>query len=401
MTEMTRRGFSAALAAGFAGGPPFAQAELSGTGKPLPPAGGLTDVAGLRVGHFTDARRPTGCTVVLADAAAVCGVDVRGGAPGTRETDLLDPVNTVQQVHALVLSGGSAFGLDTATGVMRYLEEQGIGFPVGVGRVPIVPAAILFDLGVGDWKIRPDANAGYAAARAASTAAVAEGCVGAGAGATVGKLHGMGRAMKAGTGSASVRLPNGAVVAALVAVNALGDIVDPTGRPIAGLRTEDGKALRGTLEALLAGERSGRPLPGENTAIGVVATNVALTKSEATRVAQMAHDGLARAIRPVHTPWDGDTLFALSTGAVRLEEATLLVGSLAAEVVARAVVRAALTATPLPGLPVGGRPRAELSAAHHNLWKSRGSAAGLLWTGCSRRGAALWIRCESPVEKPS
>jgi L-aminopeptidase/D-esterase-like protein len=352
MAEISRRGFSTALAVGFAGGPPFAQAELSGTGTPLPPAGGLTDVAGLRVGHFTDARRPTGCTVVLAGAGAACGVDVRGGAPGTRETDLLDPVNTVQQVHALVLSGGSAFGLDTASGVMRYLEEQGIGFPVGVGRVPIVPAAILFDLGVGDWKIRPDANAGYAAARAASTAAVAEGCVGAGAGATVGKLRGMGRAMKAGTGSASVRMPNGAVVAALVAVNALGDIVDPaTGRVVAGLRTADGKALRGTLEALLAGEQSGRPLPGQNTAIGIVATNVALTKSEATRVAQMAHDGLARAIRPVHTPWDGDTLFALSTGAVRLEEAALLVGSLAAEVVARAVVRAALTATPLPGLP--------------------------------------------------
>ncbi len=353
MTEISRRGFSSALAAGLAAPwPATGEAGVPKQSAPITYAGGLTEVAGLSVGHFTDSRRPTGCTVVLAEAGAVCGVDVRGGAPGTRETDLLDPVNTVQQVHALVLSGGSAFGLDTATGVMRYLEEKGIGFPVGVGRVPIVPAAILFDLGVGDWKVRPDANAGYAASRAATTAAVAEGCVGAGAGATVGKLRGLGRAMKAGTGSASLRLPNGAVVAALMAVNALGDIIDPaTGQMLAGLRTEDGKTLQGTLEALLAGERSGRPLPGENTAIGVVATNVALTKSEATRVAQMAHDGLARAIRPVHTPWDGDTLFALSTGAVRLDDAALLVGCLAAEVVARAVVRAALTATPLPGLP--------------------------------------------------
>ena len=353
MREIDRRGFSTALAASLSaawhGGASAVQAAEPG---PQAPAGGLTDVAGLLVGHFTDSRRPTGCTVVLAEAGAVCGVDVRGGAPGTRETDLLDPVNTVQQVHALVLSGGSAFGLDTATGVMRHLEEKGIGFPVGVGRVPIVPAAILFDLGLGDWKIRPDANAGYAAARAASSAPAAEGCVGVGAGATVGKLGGLGRAMKSGTGSASVRLSNGGVVAALVAVNALGDVVDPaTGRPLAGLRTLDGRSLRGTLDALLAGERPGRPLPGENTAIGVVATNVTLSKSEATRVAQMAHDGLAQAIRPVHTPWDGDTLFALSTGAVTVEDATLLVGSLAAEVVARAVVRAVLTATSLPSLP--------------------------------------------------
>jgi L-aminopeptidase/D-esterase-like protein len=306
----------------------------------------------LKVGHFTDARRPTGCTVVLAEAGAVCGVDVRGGAPGTRETDLLDPVNTVQRVHAVVLSGGSAFGLEAATGVVRYLEENEIGFPVGVGKVPIVPAAVLIDLRLGDWRIRPDASAGYAAARAAATGPVAEGNVGAGAGATVGKLHGMDRAMKGGIGTASVRLPNQAVVAALVAVNAVGDVVDPrTGRLLAGLRSEDGKGLRGTLDALLAGEQPGRPLPGENTSIGIVATNVALDKAEATKVAQMAHDGLARAIRPVHTPWDGDTLFALSTGALTVADAPLLVGSLAAEVVAQAVVRAVLTARGLPGLP--------------------------------------------------
>jgi L-aminopeptidase/D-esterase-like protein len=352
MSEIDRRGFSgAALAASLSAA--WAVAEPAGEGRgPLEPAGGLTDVEGLRVGHFTDTRRPTGCSVVLAEKGAVCGVDVRGGAPGTRETDLLDPANTVRAVHAIVLSGGSAFGLDTATGVMRYLEEKGIGFPVGAARVPIVPAAILFDLGLGNWTIRPDANAGYAAARAAAGGPVAEGCVGAGAGASAGKLHGLARAMKSGIGSASLRLPGGGVVAALVAANPFGDVVDPaSGRPIAGLRNEDGKTLRGTVEAMLAGERAGRPQPRENTAIGVVATNVALEKSEASRVAQMAHAGLARAIRPVHTPWDGDTLFALSTGAVTLDEATLVVGTAAAEVVARATVRAALTAVGLPGLP--------------------------------------------------
>jgi L-aminopeptidase/D-esterase-like protein len=352
MSEIDRRSFSAALAASLSAAWPVAASEGASPTGPLAPAGGLTDVAGLKIGHYTDSRRPTGCTVVLAEAGAVCGVDVRGGAPGTRETDLLDPVNTVQQVHAVVLSGGSAFGLDTATGVVRYLEEKGIGFPVGVGKVPIVPAAVLIDLRLGDWTVRPDANAGYAAARSASSGPIAEGCVGAGAGATVGKLFGQGGAMKAGIGTASVRLPNGSVVAALVAVNAVGDVVDPaTGRPIAGLRTEDGKGLRGTLSALLAGETPGHPLPGENTSIGVVATNVTLNKTEATKVAQMAHDGLAHAIRPVHTPWDGDTLFAVSTGAVTLADATLVVGALAAEVVARAVVRAVLTAHGLPGLP--------------------------------------------------
>jgi L-aminopeptidase/D-esterase-like protein len=352
MSEIDRRSF-AALLASIPGAWSLAAGEARASGEAAPPAaGGLTDVAGLKVGHFTDPRRPTGCTVVLAEAGAVCGVDVRGGAPGTRETDLLDPVNTVQQVHAVVLAGGSAFGLDTAAGVVRYLEEKGIGFPVGVGKVPIVPAAILFDLGLGDWKIRPDADAGYAAARGASAGPVAEGCVGAGAGATVGKLRGLTRAMKSGIGSASLRLPKGGVVAALVAANPLGDVVDPqTGRPLAGLRGEDARSLRGTLDALLSGEGPGRPLPGENTAIGVVATDVALGKSEATRVAQMAHDGLARAIRPVHTPWDGDTIFSLSTGAVRIPDAPLVVGALAAEAVARAVVRAVLTARGLPNLP--------------------------------------------------
>ncbi len=360
MNGMDRRRFTLALAGGLSGLPSHARAwpapaaqEAGGGGASPALAGSLTDVAGLLVGHFTDRRRPTGCTVVLAEMGAVCGVDVRGGAPGTRETDLLDPVNTIQAVHAVVLTGGSAFGLDAATGVVRYLEEKGIGFPVGVGKVPIVPAAVLFDLGVGDWKIRPDAQAGYEAARAATSGPVGEGSIGAGAGATVGKLFGPAGAMKGGLGTASVRRPDGAVVAALVAVNALGDVVDPdSGRVLAGARTPDGKTMRGATAALLAGETPGRPLSGQNTSIGVVATNVKLTKAEARKVAQMAHDGLARAIRPVHTPWDGDTLFALSTGAVATEgEAAMLVGALAAEAVARAVVRAVETATGLPGLP--------------------------------------------------
>jgi L-aminopeptidase/D-esterase-like protein len=359
MKVMDRRRFSLGLVAGLSAATTAARSGQGSEGPAEDPRdvagpslGGLTDVAGLKVGHFTHAARPTGCTVVLAEAGAVCGVDVRGGAPGTRETDLLDPVNTVQAVHAVVLSGGSAFGLETATGVVRYLEEKGIGFPVGVGRVPIVPAAILFDLTIGDWRIRPDASAGYEAARRASSGPVGEGNIGAGAGATVGKLFGPAAAMKGGLGTASLRLPSGAVVAALVAVNALGDVVDPgTGRALAGARTRDGKRLRGTMAALVDGELPGRPLGGQNTTIGVVATNVALTKSEATKVAQMAHDGLAHAIRPTHTPWDGDTLFALSTGAITLGEPALVVGSLAAEVVARAVVRAVLAASGLPGLP--------------------------------------------------
>jgi L-aminopeptidase/D-esterase-like protein len=355
MGGIDRRSFSAALAAGAAlawNAPSRAGAGGGEGAEGRPPHGGLTDVPGLRVGHFTDARRPTGCTVVLAEAGAVCGVDVRGGAPGTRETDLLDPVASVQQVHAVLLAGGSAFGLEAATGVVRYLEEKGVGFPVSVGKVPIVPAAILYDLAIGDWRIRPDAKAGYEAARGASAGAVAEGSVGAGAGATVGKLLGASRAMKGGIGTASVRLPGGAIVAALVAVNAGGDVVDPsTGRLLAGARTEDGTGLRGAVDALLAGIRPGPPLPAENTSIGVVATNVLLAKAEAAKVAQMAHDGLARTVRPAHLPWDGDTLFALSTGALTIDHAVLLVGALAAEAVARAVVRAVTTAAGLPGYP--------------------------------------------------
>lgn len=348
-TTVDRRGFGIALAGGLAAALRPARAGAEATS---PARGGLTDVEGVKVGHFTETRRPTGCTVVLVEAGAVCGVDVRGGAPGTRETDLLDPVNTVEKVHAVVLSGGSAFGLETATGVMRYLEEREIGYPVKRARVPIVPAAILFDLDLGDGRIRPDAAAGYAAARSASGGPVAEGNAGAGAGALVGRLFGVERAMKCGLGTASVRLPGGVVVAAMMAVNAVGDVVDPaTGRIVAGARTLDGRTFEGTLKAFLEGRFPGAPSRGESTTIGVVATNAALTKSQAAKVAQMAHDGLARTIDPVHTPADGDTIFALSTGAVEVPSAAMVAGVLAAEVTARAVLRAAFAAKGLPGLP--------------------------------------------------
>ena len=264
---------------------------------------GLTAVDGIKVGHETLAARFTGCTVVLVERGAVAGVDVRGSAPGTRETDLLNPVNTVEQVHAIVLTGGSAFGLDAASGVMRLLEERGIGFETGAGRVPIVPAAVLFDLNVGnDPRIRPGADCGYRAAAAASSGPAAEGNVGAGAGATVGKLAGRERAMKGGIGSAAIALPDGLIVAALVVVNAAGDVIDPaTGQVVAGARTEDGRGLADVRRLIRAGlAMQGRV--GENTTLGVVATNARLTKAQATKVAQMAHDGLARAIAPVPRP---------------------------------------------------------------------------------------------------
>jgi L-aminopeptidase/D-esterase-like protein len=313
---------------------------------------GLTAVDGIKVGHDTLTQRPTGCTVVLVERGAVAGVDVRGSAPGTRETDLLNPINTVEQVHAIVLSGGSAFGLDAASGVMRYLEERGIGFDTGVARVPIVPAAVLFDLGVGnDPKVRPTAESGYRAAASATSGPVAEGNVGAGAGATVGKLAGRDRAMKGGIGTASLTLPDGLIVAALVAVNAAGDVIDPaTGKVIAGVRTPDGRGLADVRLLLRSGlVTAGRP--GENTTIGVVATNARLTKAQATKVAQMAHDGLARAISPVHTPIDGDTIFALATGARGEPADVLTIGALGADAMAEAVVRAVRAATGIPGFP--------------------------------------------------
>jgi L-aminopeptidase/D-esterase-like protein len=320
----------------------------------IPPTGSIAAVTGIAVGHFTDTRRPTGCTVVLCPGGAVAGVDVRGAAPGTRETDLLSPMNAVETVHAVLLAGGSAFGLDAAGGVMRWLEERGIGVEVGPVRVPIVPAAILFDLWVGDPTIRPDADAGYAACRAASGAAPAEGSVGAGAGASVGKLFGIERAMKGGIGSASVTV-DGITVAALIAVNAIGDVVDRhSGAVVAGARSEDGGALHGTMAALLRGEVPSQLLMvGGATTIGVIATDAVLTKAQAGKLAQMAHDGLARSIDPVHTLTDGDTLFALATGASGRTAHVTLLGALAAEVTARAVLRGVTQARGLrgPGLP--------------------------------------------------
>ena len=313
----------------------------------------LTDVRGLRVGHFTDPRRPTGCTVILTPEGAVAGVDVRGAAPGTRETELLSPLNAVEKVHAVMLAGGSAFGLDAAGGVMRWLDERGFGVRVGPARVPIVPAAILFDLWVGDAKIRPDAASGYAACDAATTEPVVEGNVGAGTGAAVGKLFGIHRAMRGGIGSASITV-GGLTVGALVAVNAIGDVVDPaTGEPVAGARTADGTALLGTMQALRRGDVPAHLQAGTATTLGVVATDAVLTKAQANKVAQMAHDGFARSINPVHTMGDGDTIFALATGASGIEGNVTLIGALAADVMAIAVQRAVHAATALntPGLP--------------------------------------------------
>ena len=321
--------------------------------RPQVLGGAITDVPGVRVGHFTDGRRPTGCTVVLTEAGATAGVDVRGAAPGTRETDLLDPSNLVDRVHAVMLAGGSAFGLDAASGVMRWLEEHGIGFPAGPVRVPIVPAAILFDLEVGDPAIRPDAAAGYQACAAASADPPAEGSVGAGAGATVGKLFGMGRAMRGGIGTASVKVGR-ITVGAIVAVNAAGDVIDPhSGRLVAGTRGDDGRLGPGAAEAILRGDLPPALRAGMATTIGVIATDAALTKAQARKLAQVSHDGLARTIEPVHTMWDGDTLFALATGRSGLPGDMIVLGVLAARVTASAVLRAVLAAKGIagPGLP--------------------------------------------------
>ena len=311
--------------------------------------GGLTDIEGIRVGHFTHPDRPTGCTVVLTEAGAVAGVDVRGSAPGTRETDLLNPVNTVEEVHAVLLSGGSAFGLDAASGVVRYLSEKGVGFPTRAARVPIVPAAILYDLGIGDPAIWPDAAAGYAACLAAGTGRVVEGNVGAGAGATVGKMMGMGRAMKGGLGSAGFTLASGVQVAAIVAVNCVGNVIDPrTGEIVAGIRNADETGFVDTRQPATGGLEATGPVV--NTTIGVVATNARFDKTEMTKIAQMAHDGLARTIYPAHTPSDGDTIFALSAGDAG--QANLgSVGALGAEVMAEAILRAVKTASSIPGFP--------------------------------------------------
>lgn len=320
----------------------------------------ITDIPGIEVGQAQDDEALTGCTVVLCRKGAVGGVDVRGSAPGTRETDLLNPINLVDKVHAVVLAGGSAFGLDAASGVMKYLAEQKIGYGFGGSRVPIVPAAILYDLGLGKSTRHPDLEMGYAAASTARPGPVAEGNVGAGTGATVGKIFGMARAMKSGLGTASLQIGGGVIVGAIVAVNPFGDVLDPsTGQILAGARpTQIGPVKLGgegpfadTLKVMQtpAGRTILRLATGGNTVIGVVATNARFDKAQATKVAQMAQDGGARTIRPAHTMLDGDTIFALATGQKRADVST--VGAYAAEVLSQAIVRAVKAAQPAGGLP--------------------------------------------------
>lgn len=310
----------------------------------------LTAVPGIRVGHYTDLRAISGCTVVRCPPNTVGAVDVRGGAPGTRETDLLQAHNMVEEVTAVALSGGSAFGLATADGVMRWHAEQGLGYQSRSGAVvPIVPAAILFDLTIGEAEARPDADAGYAACEAAASAPVAMGSVGAGTGARIAAIRGNQRASKGGLGSAAIALPNGLVVAALMAVNAVGNVIDENGQVIAGLRSADGRGFVSVLDAMV--EVMTEPATvsaNENTVIGVVASNGILNKAQATKVAQMAQDGVARAVNPAHTLYDGDTIFALATGAVAADPT--IVGAYAAEMVAHAIRRAVRSATSLGGV---------------------------------------------------
>ena len=327
----------------------------------------ITDVSGIKVGHETNVNALTGCTVVLCEDGAVGGVDQRGGAPGTRETDLLRPMHLVEKVHAIVLTGGSAYGLESASGVMRYLEEKGIGVNVGNARVPIVPAANLLDLGIGDPTVRPDAAMGYRASQNASDERPAEGNFGAGTGCTVGKILGMGQAMKSGIGTSSLEVGGGVVIGAIVAVNAVGDVIDPSnGEIIVGARSTKIGPVKIGSEGYFADTMKvmksfvGRSALGlatrSNTVIGVVATNAKLDKEGANKVAQMAHDGLARTIRPAHTMLDGDTIFALATGTKKADIST--VGAYAAEAVALAILSAVRAAEPAGGLPASGIQRA-------------------------------------------
>lgn len=320
----------------------------------------ITDVSGIEVGHAQNEEALTGCTVILCRKGAVAGVDVRGSAPGTRETDLLNPVHLVEKVHAVVLAGGSAFGLDAASGVMNYLEEKKIGFNTGTARVPIVPSAILYDLNIGHADIRPDSTMGARAAASATSAPPAEGNVGAGTGATIGKMFGLSLAMKSGLGTASMDIGGGVIVGAIVAVNAFGDVIDPgTNQIIAGLRSGKVGPLRigkkDEFADTLAMMKSpmGRGVFGltsrANTVIGAVATNARLTKAQATKIAQMAQDGIARTIRPAHTMLDGDAIFALSTGTKKAD--TSILGAFAAEAMAQAILRAVKAARSAGGIP--------------------------------------------------
>jgi L-aminopeptidase/D-esterase-like protein len=317
-------------------------------------------LSGLRIGHAQDLEALTGCTVILCEQGAVGGVDQRGGAPGTRQTDALYPMHLVEKVHAIVLSGGSAFGLDAASGVVSYLEERNVGFDVRVARVPIVPSAILFDLGIGRADVRPDAAMGYQACLNASPAMPAEGNVGAGTGATVGKILGISQAVKSGIGCVRLELGSGIIVAAIVAVNAFGDIINPDrGKIIAGARAVQKTRRRSSPEACFADTLAVMKEQltsvnlgfsrGEDTVIGVVATNAQLNKEQANKVAQMAHDGLARTVRPAHTMVDGDTIFSLALGGHAVD--VNIIGAYAAEAFSQAVLRAVIKAQPAGGLP--------------------------------------------------
>lgn len=360
---MNRREFSTLVLGGTAGAgliPMGLFAEQAGTppqeqsSKEIRSPGSITDVSGVLVGHYTDHRRPTGCTVLILNPGTVAGYDVRGGAAGTRGTESLNLIHPTGETQALFLSGGSGFGLDVGSGVSRYLEEQGRGVHLAGAVVPQVAGAIIFDLEIGDNHIRPDADAGYKASLVANSGPVAEGNVGAGAGASIGKLFGIEAAMKTGLGSASLQVGNtGVYVGAIVAVNAVGDVYDPeTAQIIAGARDVKGKGFLNTIKKLKEGY--GLELPAQstkNTTIGIVATNATLDRVQVTKVAQMAHDGLARAINPVHTLWDGDTVFAAATGKSKIPVNQSTLGSIAAEVLTTAIVRAIKQATGLPGLP--------------------------------------------------
>ena len=321
----------------------------------------ITDVQGIEVGHHTDPEAATGCTVVLCRGGAVAAADVRGGAPGTRETDLLRPGNLVQRAHAVLLSGGSAYGLEAAGGVMRYLEERGIGFKMGSHVVPIVPAAILYDLNLVTHSVRPGPQEGYQACQSSSGGPVEEGSVGAGTGATVAKILGMARAVKGGVGTAAARLPGGGTVGALVAVNAYGGVVDhASGDIVAGPRKERDQGFHDPIETVLSADAGEPATPGVNTTIGVVATDLPLTVEQAYHLARISHDGLALTIRPCHTMADGDTMFALATGEgtgstapSSVREMTRL-GAAAVEVVAASVLRAVRAARGLGGVPSVG-----------------------------------------------
>lgn len=306
-------------------------------------------VRGVKVGHWTDAEALTGCTVILTPGGAVGGVDVRGSAPGTRETDLLRPGQWVERLHAILLTGGSAFGLSAASGVMKFLEEQGVGLDTGEVRVPIVPAAVLYDLAVGDPFIRPDELAGVKACVSAADEPT-RGNVGAGTGATVGKVLGKDRAMKGGLGTASIALPDGLIVSAVVAVNALGHVQDPlTGEIMAGPRDDENQPTDAVGAMLFQREGKIAPIPGTHTTIGAIITNARLDKCQANRLASSAHNGLARTVAPVHTRYDGDTFFAAATGEV--EASIDLVTALTAEVVEEAVIDAIDSAESIPGCP--------------------------------------------------